>query len=57
MATQSRSSRSFEVANDSPEVGGGLTDFMFVVNRYYDPVTAQFLSVDPDVGSTGTPFA
>jgi hypothetical protein len=27
------------------------------INRYYDPGTGQFLSVDPDVGSTGTPYA
>jgi len=27
------------------------------MNRYYDPVTGQFISVDPMVGSTGTPFA
>ncbi len=26
-------------------------------NRYYDPVTDQFLSVDPAVGITGTPYA
>ena len=25
--------------------------------RYYDPGTALFLTVDPDVGSTGTPYA
>lgn len=25
--------------------------------RYYDPVTALFLTVDPDVGATGTPYA
>ena len=28
----------------------------FVVNRYYDPTTGQFLSVDPDVAQTGQPF-
>lgn len=27
------------------------------INRYYDPATGQFLSVDPLVGSTGTPYA
>jgi uncharacterized protein RhaS with RHS repeats len=27
------------------------------VNRYYDPATAQFLSVDPDVATTGEPYA
>ncbi len=28
-----------------------------VVNRYYDPATDQFLSVDPDVATTGQPYA
>ena len=28
-----------------------------VVNRYYDPSTGQFLSVDPDVAQTGQPYA
>ena len=27
------------------------------INRYYDPATGQFVSVDPMVGSTGMPFA
>jgi hypothetical protein len=27
-----------------------------LVHRYYDPVTGQFLSVDPLVGVTGTPY-
>ena len=27
------------------------------VNRYYDPSTDQFLSVDPDVAETGQPYA
>lgn len=27
-----------------------------LVNRYYDPVTAQFLSIDPLVASTGQPY-
>ena len=27
------------------------------MNRYYDPASGQFLSVDPDLGTTGTPFA
>lgn len=29
----------------------------YTVNRYYDPTTAQFLSVDPDVAETGQPYA
>ena len=28
-----------------------------LVHRYYDPPTAQFLSVDPAVDETGTPYA
>ena len=28
-----------------------------VVDRYYDPATDQFLSVDPDVAETGQPYA
>jgi len=31
--------------------------FKGVVHRYYDPVTGQFLSVDPLVDMTGTPYA
>jgi hypothetical protein len=27
------------------------------INRYYDPATGEFISVDPDVGETGQPFA
>lgn len=27
-----------------------------VVNRYYDPATDQFLSIDPDVAQTGQPY-
>lgn len=29
----------------------------WLVDRYYDPATAQFLSVDPDVAETGQPYA
>lgn len=28
-----------------------------IIGRYYDPATAQFLSVDPDVAQTGQPYA
>jgi hypothetical protein len=28
-----------------------------LVHRYYDPATEQFLSVDPEVDETGTPYA
>jgi len=39
---------------------GGYADssgFIYLVNRYYDPVTAQFLTVDPLVSQTGQPYA
>jgi RHS repeat-associated protein len=39
---------------------GGYTDatsLVYLVNRYYDPTTAQFLSVDPLVNATGQPYA
>lgn len=32
------------------------TGLLYLVNRYYDPQTAQFLSVDPLVGITQSPF-
>jgi RHS repeat-associated protein len=31
--------------------------FWSLVGRYYDPSTAQFLSIDPDVAETGQPYA
>ncbi|HUC03956.1 MAG TPA: RHS repeat-associated core domain-containing protein, partial [Acidimicrobiales bacterium] len=33
------------------------TDFLYLVNRYYDPATGQFLSVDSLVDETGQPYA
>ena len=39
---------------------GGYTDptgLIYLVNRYYDPATGQFLSVDPQVASTRQPYA
>lgn len=39
---------------------GGYTDptgLIYLINRYYDPSTGQFLSVDPDVSSTRQPYA
>ena len=38
----------------------GYTDpngLVYLVHRYYDPTTAQFLSVDPLVAHTGQPFS
>ncbi len=40
---------------------GAYTDeesgLLYLVNRYYDPATAQFLTVDPALALTGTPYA
>ena len=33
------------------------TGLIYLVNRYYDPSTDQFLSVDPDVQETDQPYA
>jgi RHS repeat-associated protein len=38
---------------------GGYTDptgLSYLINRYYDPTTGQFLSVDPLVGETDQPY-
>ncbi|MGH9019569.1 MAG: RHS repeat-associated core domain-containing protein [Acidimicrobiales bacterium] len=32
------------------------TGLIYLVNRYYDPATDQFLSIDPAVGVTGQPY-
>ena len=32
------------------------TGLIYLINRYYDPTTDQFLSVDPMVDSTGQPY-
>jgi len=42
------------------ELGRGACDLASTgssVHRYYDPVTAQFVSVDPALGVTGQPYA
>ena len=31
--------------------------FIYLIGRYYDPTTGQFISVDPDVASTGQPYS
>jgi RHS repeat-associated protein len=39
---------------------GGYTDadgLIYLINRYYDPATGQFLSVDPDLAQTHAPYA
>jgi RHS repeat-associated protein len=39
---------------------GGYTDpdgLLYLINRYYDPVIGQFLSVDADVSQTQQPYA
>ncbi|HEY1830797.1 MAG TPA: RHS repeat-associated core domain-containing protein [Acidimicrobiales bacterium] len=39
---------------------GSYTDpstLIYLIGRYYDPSTDQFLSIDPDVGETGQPYA
>jgi len=56
----------------NPETSGGLTattpfgyagaytdpsGLLYLINRYYDPTTGQFISVDPDLAQTNTPYA
>jgi RHS repeat-associated protein len=39
---------------------GGYTDptgLIYLLNRYYDPATGQFVSVDPAAAQTGQPYA
>jgi RHS repeat-associated protein len=39
---------------------GGYTDpdgLIYLINRYYDPATGQFISVDPEVSRTLEPYA
>jgi RHS repeat-associated protein len=39
---------------------GGYTDatnLVYFINRYYDPTTGTFVSVDPDVGVSGQPYS
>ena len=33
------------------------TGLLYMENRYYDPSTGQFISLDPDVQSTGQPYS
>jgi RHS repeat-associated protein len=38
---------------------GGYTDpdgLIYLINRYYNPATGQFLSVDPELAETGQPY-
>ena len=32
------------------------TGLIYLINRYYDPATDQFLSIDPDVATTNQPY-
>jgi RHS repeat-associated protein len=32
------------------------TGYIYLINRYYDPATDQFLSIDPDVAATDQPY-
>ena len=32
------------------------TGLIYLINRYYDPTTDQFLSIDPDVAATDQPY-
>jgi RHS repeat-associated protein len=56
----------------NPETSGGLTDdtpygyagsyadttgLYYLINRYYDPVVGQFVSIDPKVAETSQPYA
>jgi hypothetical protein len=36
---------------------GRETEIASLVGRYYDPATGQFISVDPDLASTGQPYS
>jgi RHS repeat-associated protein len=49
------------LANTTPfGYAGGYTDptgLIYLLNRYYDPATGQFLSVDPEVRTTLLPYA
>lgn len=42
---------------ESVRPAGDPAEDGFLVGRYYDPGTAQFLSIDPDVAETGQPYA
>jgi RHS repeat-associated protein len=49
------------LANNPFGFAGSYTDsesaYLFLMNRYYDPTTAQFMSVDPAVDLTQTPYS
>jgi RHS repeat-associated protein len=51
--TTSRRSTSTRVTHTRADFD---VDRYSVVNRYYDPSVGQFISVDPDVASTGQPY-
>jgi RHS repeat-associated protein len=47
----------FQGSYTDPATGPQTAGLIYLVNRYYDPSTDQFLSVDPLVAETGQPYA
>ncbi|MGC2169273.1 MAG: DUF6531 domain-containing protein [Acidimicrobiales bacterium] len=71
-STGSLSSSTSYTARGAPETTGGLTSstpfgfagaytdstkLLYLENRYYDPSTGMFFTVDPDVGETGESYS
>ena len=40
-----------------PESYTEASGLIYLIDRYYDPVTGEFVSVDPDLATTGQPYA
>jgi len=55
--TSQRADSSCRRRQPGRELQNALECRSVVVHRYYDPVTAQFVSVDPALGVTGQPYA
>ena len=47
----------FQGSYTDPAPSAGLTGLDYLIGRYYDPSSGQFLSVDPDLSQTGQPYA